>query len=76
MEDELPVTQDSQHFWKAPPNSKAHDPRGTSYYIETFVEGVPYAHADTKVHLPHPNILTTCIEEVCGVCGPCELVLN
>ncbi|ESO08653.1 hypothetical protein HELRODRAFT_190791 [Helobdella robusta] len=67
---EKPLSLSQQTFWKAPIDTKHHDPRGCPSYVKEFVDTfLTNTNSPLSVHKPHPNI----VDELKEVCKPLQL---
>ena len=49
------LTKSQRAFWSKPEDSKIHDPRGTTSYVQKYVANCE--ESECNGHKPHPNIL-------------------
>lgn len=72
-----PLISTQKEFWNKPKDSMAHDPRGCPSYVDKYINTIGKSESCEKTHKPHPNIISSVLEEVKHVTSsPVELLPN
>ena len=70
-----PLISTQKEFWNKPKDSMAHDPRGCPSYVDKYINTIGKSESCEKTHKPHPNIISSVLEEVKHVTSsPVELL--